>query len=243
MDPRHLEELIAVERSYWWHIAKRELVTEVLRRHFPPPARLVEGGVGGGANLLTFRDLGYRVSGLDLMPESVAHCRSLGIADVRTHDLEEPWPIDDGPAAAVVMLDVIEHVLDPVKVLRNAAETLAPEGGIVVTVPAVPALMGPWDEMLGHHRRYSRRLLEAHARAAGLRVAWLSHWNAFTLPAAVAVRTFEKLGRSPSRRTSEFPRVSPRVNALLIGLGRAERRIITTMRLFLGLSLVGVFKR
>ena len=60
---------------------------------------------------------------------------------------------------------------------------------------------------------------------------------------AVAVRTFEKLGRSPSRRTSEFPRVSPRVNALLIGLGRAERRIITTMRLFLGLSLVGVFKR
>jgi SAM-dependent methyltransferase len=243
MDPGHLEALIAVERGYWWHIAKRELVTEILRRHFPPPARLVEGGVGGGANLLTFRDLGYRVSGFDLMPESVSHCRSLGIEDVRTHNLEEPWPVDDGPAEVVVMLDVIEHVLDPVKVLRNAAETLSPEGGIVVTVPAVPALMGPWDRMLGHHRRYSRRLLEAHARAAGLRVAWLSHWNAFTLPAAVVVRTFEKLGRSPAQRTSEFPRVSPRVNALLIGLGRAERRIITSMRLFLGLSLVGVFKR
>jgi SAM-dependent methyltransferase len=241
MDCKHLDELITVERGYWWHIAKRELVTEILQRHFPPPARLVEGGVGGGANLLTFRDLGYRVSGFDLMPESVAHCRDLGIEDVRTHDLEEPWLIDDGPAAVVVMLDVIEHVADPVKVLRNAAETLAPDGGIVVTVPAIPSLMGPWDRMLGHHRRYSKRLLEEHARAAGLRVAWLSHWNAFTLPAAVAVRTFEKLGRA--QRTAEFPHVSPQVNTLLIGLARAERRIITAMRLFLGLSLIGVFKR
>src|SRR6185437_13474935 len=142
MDSRHLDELIAVERGYWWHIAKRELVTEILRRHFPPPARLVEGGVGGGANLVTFRDLGYRVSGFDLMPESVAHCRTLGINDVRTHDLQQPWPIEDGPASVVVMLDVIEHVPDPVAVLRNAASTLAPDGGIVLTVPAIPALMG-----------------------------------------------------------------------------------------------------
>src|SRR4051812_32003559 len=107
MDRKHLEELIEVERGYWWHVAKRELATEVLRRYFPPPARLVEGGVGGGANLLAYRDLGYRVSGLDLMPESVAHCRGLGVDDTHTHDLQEPWPVEDGPARVAVMLDVI----------------------------------------------------------------------------------------------------------------------------------------
>jgi hypothetical protein len=31
-----------VGRSYWWHVAKRALVTDLLRRHFPTPARLVE---------------------------------------------------------------------------------------------------------------------------------------------------------------------------------------------------------
>ena len=90
MDPKHLEELIAVERSYWWHVAKRELVTDLLLRHFPPPARLVEGGVGGGANLLACRDLGYRRVGL--RPDAraaVEHCRKLGVEDVRTHDLEQ----------------------------------------------------------------------------------------------------------------------------------------------------------
>ena len=206
MDLGHLEELIAVERGYWWHVAKRELATELVHRRFPAPARLIEGGVGGGANLLAFREMGYRVSGLDLMPESVEHCRTLGIEDVRAHDLQEPWPVDDGPARVVVMLDVIEHVPDPVAALRNAAATLDHEGGIVLTVPAIPALMGPWDRMLGHHRRYSPRMLRDHAREAGLRVAWMSHWNAFTLPAAVAVRTMEKLGRGNGRRSSRRSR-------------------------------------
>ncbi|HWE37901.1 MAG TPA: class I SAM-dependent methyltransferase [Isosphaeraceae bacterium] len=241
MDRKHLEELIAVERGYWWHVAKRALVTRLLLRHFPPPARLVEGGVGGGANLQAFRDLGYRVSGFDMMPESVAHCRELGIDDVRTHDLQEPWPIADGPARVVVLLDVIEHVPDPVAVLRNAAATLDDRGGVVVTVPEIPALMGPWDRMLGHYRRYTTRMLDAEAREAGLRLAWSSHWNAFTLPAALVVRTLEKRGRG--ERAAEFPAVSPAVNALLIAAARAERGLIGTVGMPAGLSLVGILRR
>ena len=30
MDPKHLEELIRIERRYWWHVAKRDLVRELL---------------------------------------------------------------------------------------------------------------------------------------------------------------------------------------------------------------------
>jgi SAM-dependent methyltransferase len=240
MDRKHLDELIAVERRYWWHVAKRALVMELLRRHFPPPARLVEGGVGGGANLIAFRDQGYTVSGFDVMPESVAHCQALGVSDVRTHDLQEPWPVADGPARVVVMLDVLEHVADPVAVLRCAAGTLGEGGGIVVTVPAIPALLGPWDQMLGHYRRYTRRMLRDQARAAGLRVAWISSWNAFTLPPALVVRMLEKLGRQ--KRSAEFPAVSPAVNSLLIAAARAERWLIGTVGVPAGLSLVGILK-
>lgn len=241
MDPKHLEALITVEREYWWHVAKRELIVEVLRRHFPAPARLVEGGIGGGANLLAFRELGYAVSGFDLMSEAVAHCQSIGIEDVRVLDLHEPWTIEAGPARVVVLLDVIEHVEHPAKVLANAAATLDAEGGIVITVPAIPALMGPWDRMLGHYRRYSRAMLREHAREAGLKVAWLSHWNAFSLPPALVVRTLEKLGKRGGG--AEFPAVSPALNSTLIAAARAERSLIMRTGLMTGLSLVGVLKK
>ena len=244
MDRKHLEALIEVERGYWWHVAKRELVAELLRRHFPAPGRLVEGGVGGGANLRMCRDLGYDVSGFDLMPEAVAHCRELGINDVRTHDLRAPWPVERGPVDVVVLLDVIEHVPDPVLVLRNAAETLGPDGEIVVTVPAIPALMGPWDRMLGHHRRYSaHRLLREHAGArrgsAGRLAVALERVHA----AGGTRRPDVRKTRPAARRSAEFPAVSPRVNSLLIALARGERRLIVAVRLMLGLSLVGVLKR
>src|SRR3954464_12126816 len=77
MDPKHLEELIAVERGYWWHVAKRELVLEVLGRHFPPPARLVEGGIGGGAHPPCLPRRGSHASGSH--PCARAGLRRLGL--------------------------------------------------------------------------------------------------------------------------------------------------------------------
>jgi hypothetical protein len=38
-----------------------------------------------------------------MMPESVAHCQTLGIDDARVHDLQEPWPIANGPARVLVL--------------------------------------------------------------------------------------------------------------------------------------------
>lgn len=237
MDPKHLDELIAVEGSYWWHVAKRELALELLRKHCPAPGRLIEGGVGGGGNLAAFRAAGYEVAGFDVMEESVRHCRSVGLA-AEVHDLQEPWPVPSRHAQAVVMLDVIEHVPDPVRVLRNAGAVLAPGGGIVVSVPACPLLMGPWDRMLGHYRRYTMSELRRQARAAGLRVAWASYWNAFSLPPALVVRTAEKLVKY--QRTAEFPPVAPWLNRLLIACARVERRLMKLLPLPRGLSLVGV---
>ena len=174
------------------------------------------------------------------MPEAVQHCQQLGIPEVYVHDIQQPWPGESGRARAVVMLDVLEHVVDPARVLRHAAKTLTQDGVLVLTVPAGPWLMGPWDRMLGHQRRYTRRLLCEQTRQAGLAVGWLSHWNSFSLPPALVIRTAERL--LGLRRSAEFPRVSRWMNSLLIGCGRLERRIMRWWRIPCGLSLVAVLR-
>ena len=107
MDPSHLKELVTLEDSYWWHVAKRQLVISLLEKYCPAPGRLVEGGIGSGRNLVEFNQLGYDVTGFDLMPESVQHVRNRGIEDVRVHDVGKPWPVDAKSLRAFVLLDVL----------------------------------------------------------------------------------------------------------------------------------------
>jgi SAM-dependent methyltransferase len=237
----HLGELIATDDRYWWHVAKRELVVELLRRHVPPPGRLVEAGVGAAGNLAAFRSLGYDVAGLDILPESVDRGRAMGMADLQVHDVEAPWPMPRGSVDAVVMLDVLEHLRDPSAALRHAAAVLAPRGRMVVTVPAGPWLTSTWDTLLGHHRRYTPAMLEAHAAGGGVRVVWLSHWNAFSLPAAAVLRLSERW--FVRRRSTAVPRVPGLVSAALLRCARAERAVMRRTPIPCGLSLVALLSR
>lgn len=240
MQAAHLAELIELEDSYWWHVAKRQLVLDLLARH-APAGRLIEGGIGSARNLIEFRDRGYDVAGLDLMPESVAHARERGLADVHQHDLTLAWPFLDQSADVVILLDVLEHLPDPVGTLRHVHRVLRPGGRVIATVPAHPWLYSDWDQALGHFRRYRPAELCEHVTSAGFQVDRLSYWNGFTLPAAVCVRGWEQL--FPRQRAAEFPRVSKFVNHGLLTLAKAERGWLRSLPSPCGLSLFTVLQK
>jgi SAM-dependent methyltransferase len=242
MDTDHLRELIELEESYWWHDAKRRLVIELLQAYAPqPPGLIIEGGIGSSRTLLEFKKLGYEVAGLDLMPEAVAHAHSRGILNAKRHDLLQPWPFERASAQAVVLLDVIEHISDPVTALSLAREVLAPNGILILTVPAYPWLYSSWDKILGHYRRYTPQSLCSETTAAGFQAEFRSYWNSFTLPAACAVRTVQRL-RPPRGQRAEFPRVGELANRLLRGMAAVERWWLRRASVPAGLSLVGVYR-
>jgi SAM-dependent methyltransferase len=68
---------------------------------------------------------------------------------------------------AVVAFEVLEHLEDDVAALRRWAKWLRPGGRLVLSVPAQPHRFGPWDEAVGHYRRYTRDSLEEALVEAG----------------------------------------------------------------------------
>lgn len=85
----------------------------------------------------------------------------------------------------IFMTHILEHLDDPVGLLRRGREWLAPSGRILIDVPNADSIhrligvkmgllatkdsLNEQDLLLGHRRVYTPSLLEAHVREAGLK--------------------------------------------------------------------------
>lgn len=133
--------------------------------------RLLDVGAGSGILVEEARRLGFEAFGIEPSHwlQEQARRRSLPV-ELGTL----PHPALPGPFDAVLLVDVIEHVSDPVGLLRESARVLAPGGEIVVVTPDVgswaPRLLGWrwWHFRVAHIGYFDRSTLERALRAADL---------------------------------------------------------------------------
>ncbi len=98
-----------------------------------PGQRLLDVGCGDGtfAGLVSKRF--HEVHGVDFSEVALARAAELGVI-TRQADLDqEGLPFPDETFDQVVCLDVIEHVIDPVRLLSECRRVLAPRGFLLLT--------------------------------------------------------------------------------------------------------------
>ena len=83
----------------------------------------------------------------------------------------------------VVCLNVIEHVEDDLRALRNMWNALDDGGRAIILVPYGPGLYGSLDEVLGHFRRYTVEQLADVAQQAGFQLEQMLKFNRPGVPA------------------------------------------------------------
>ena len=85
-------------------------------------------------------------------------------------DLAPARPVD-----SIVAVNVLEHVEDDERFLRAAHRRLAPNGHVLLFIPALGQIFGTLDEAFGHFRRYTKPMLATRLAAAGftdVRLRW-----------------------------------------------------------------------
>ncbi len=91
---------------------------------------------------------------------------------------------------SIFMLNILEHVLDPVEVMRRARQWLKPDGVILINVPNAESVhrkvgvalgmidridaLNPLDQRLGHRRVYTWDTLRKDIEASGLNIQHIS---------------------------------------------------------------------
>lgn len=151
-------------------IMRADIVRRCLR--LKPGVRVVDIGSGQGdlAAMLDKQLLGTRLVGLELSAEGVAIATAkVPSARFIQCDLLADQAIPGGLAGFgqyAVCSEVLEHVDDPVRLLRNARAYLAPGCRLVLTVPGGP--MSAFDRHIGHRRHHTTASLRAIIEDAGL---------------------------------------------------------------------------
>ncbi len=243
MNPAEYARMHALEDWYWWFVARRQAAAQFLRDHAPPdqPLHVLDAGCGTGGMLELYGKWPDVIAtGADLSPDALAFSRSRGHTRLVNADLGL-LPFRTGTFSAVTALDVIEHIADDGRAIREISRVLRPGGILVASVPAYQFLWGPHDEALHHQRRYTAVEFRTLVQAAGLRVEKQTYLLAALFPIAAGLRLATR--RRKLDGGALLPRVPHLVNRALIGLQAVELSLARHTSLPFGLTVLTVARK
>ena len=143
-------------KAYYQNLIKDYLGQEVLE---------VGAGIGATTRMLCSRK---QTRWLCLEPDPVMGDRLESL--IATHELPSNCQLKVGLVAdlqpqemfdTIIYIDVLEHIEDDREELKTSCAHLRPGGFLVVLSPAHQSLYTPFDEAVGHHRRYNKQTLSA----------------------------------------------------------------------------------
>ena len=167
----------------------RGAIIERLRRS-AAPSLIADVGCSTGFLLEDLRDAFPHASliGIDLVASGLRKAHD-AVPEARLLQADAcELPIADAMLDAVVSANLLEHIPDDVRALREIARILRPGGHAVIVVPAGPRTFDYYDRFLGHQRRYARGELAAKCARAGLEPLEDVHLASLLYPAFWAVK-------------------------------------------------------
>lgn len=121
-----------------------DIYPKVLSLIQPSARRVLDVGAGEGYLSQALRERGHDVEACDVQPELFK------VAGVPCHyaDLNEALPLPDGSFDCVVAVEVIEHVENHTRFVRELVRLTRPGGTIIISTPNVLSLPSRWHFLL-----------------------------------------------------------------------------------------------
>ncbi|HEV8486367.1 MAG TPA: bifunctional glycosyltransferase/class I SAM-dependent methyltransferase [Blastocatellia bacterium] len=173
--------LIELERARRFNL----WMGDILRPYVGDRVLEIGAGIGTLTNQFLPRE-SYVAS--DVNPNYLYYLRSyaagkpyLRVAEIDASKHDHFYNLE-GQFDTALMVNVLEHVPDELKALRNLWSALGPGGRAVILVPQQPSLYGSLDKALEHRKRYTAADLSRALTESGFRVETVFDFNRIAVP-------------------------------------------------------------
>jgi len=155
-------------------------ILDGLSRRTTTGRRLLDIGAHAGRFMFLAKRVGWQPEGIELNPRTATFASTRTGLPVHAVNVDR-WPLSNGSYGAITLIDVLEHVPEPLSLLSRVDDALEAGGWVAVKVPSGPAQRLKERVRARVHRGYRPRLADN-----------LVHVNHFS-PAALAA-ALERVG-------------------------------------------------
>lgn len=212
----------------WWYKGRSAVIVGVLGRA-PRALEVLDFGAAFGGMFSTLARFSTHVTAFEPNVAASAELKERGYIHI--------YPTTEEALAGrynlIGLFDVVEHIKEDRDFLTQLKRSLAPDGKVIITVPAYQWIWSPLDIASNHFRRYTKKSLIAALHKAGYQIEFASYWNMFLFPIAAVVRLAGSAGEGGLGLPAPL-------NYLFLALIRLEAFLIRFFPLPFGLSIIAL---
>jgi len=162
-----------IERHYW-NVARNRVIERAVGG-IPGKGTILDVGCGRGIVVDHLRRRGFDCWGCEAGPATPLN------AEVAPHLIlgREAFALEPAfrdKVDRLLLLDLLEHLADPLAYLRQCREAFPRARHALIAVPAARELWTNYDDYFGHYRRYDRAAVRALLCEAAMPEVWSRHF-------------------------------------------------------------------
>lgn len=236
--------LFDVEENHWWFIGRKKILAVVFKKFIPKvknPLLILDVGCSTGMTSKFLAEYG-RVCGVDLSSTALEFCRKQNFARVIQADANN-LPFLDESYDVLVALDLLEHLNEDRRGLREFSRVLKKDGYLIISAPAHKFLWSNFDISSYHFRRYRLKELKEKINQADFEIEKISYFNCFLFFGILAARLYKNFFKSHIELDYELRPPVKIINTILKKIFCCEANFINRFNFPFGLSVFCVARK
>ncbi len=167
-------DYFTIEDDSFWFKHRNDCILESVRQ-FPPNGMIYDVGGGNGYVSLGLESHGFPVTLIEPNVIGAINAKKRGLKRIICSTLEHSG-LEKKSLGAIGLFDVLEHIEDDEKFLKNLQEYLKDDGRLYISVPAFNFLWSNEDNHAGHFRRYTLRSLIKVLKESGYSIDYATYF-------------------------------------------------------------------